>query len=112
MCYTCLSNLKNWNKKMVEVTCIQEKLITYLQQSESTPHRSQRSKRTFSEAEREESAELIEPDNTLAENLRILQEETLSRAEETLEPSEPGESITIDADESFNIDVDVSVLYD
>ena len=98
---------------MAEVTRIQEELVTCLQQSESTSHRSCRSKRTLSEAETEESTELIVPDD--AESLPMLQDETLTTAEETLttaeETLEPGESSTTNADESFNIDVDVSVLY-
>lgn len=106
ICYSCLTNLRNWNKKMAEVTRIQEELVTCLQQSESTSHRSRRSKRTLSEAETDESTELTVPND--AESLPMLQDETLTTAEETLEP---GESSTTNADESFNIDVDVSMLY-
>ena len=102
LCYCCLMNLKNWNKKMAEIAVIQGEVKGHLQQSMS--QRSNRSKRTLSDVDREESAELLEPANNTSETSSVIQ------AADTLDPSEPEESVTNNADESFEVDVDVSIL--
>ena len=87
---------------MAEIAVIQEEVKGHLQQSMS--QRSNRSKRTLSDVDREESPELLEPANNTSETSSVIQ------AADTLDPSEPEESVTNNADESFEVDVDVSIL--
>jgi len=102
LCYCCLMNLKNWNKKIEEIASIQEQIKTHLQQ-ESFLQRSNRSKRTLSDVDREESAELLKQSNCTSETSAEIQ------VGATLDPSEPEGSGANNADDSFEVDVDVSI---
>ena len=62
LCYCCLSNLKKWDKMITEITVIQEQLKKHLTQSPSCSQ-AYRSKRTLSEAEREDGS--TSPQNSL-----------------------------------------------
>lgn len=86
---------------MTEIAGIQEEIKAHLQQS-MLLHRSNRNKRTLSEAERE-TAEFREEANNAIESSAAIQVQRLNRVDDTLEPSEPGESAT--DDESFEVDV-------
>ena len=62
LCYCCLSNLKKWDKMITEITVIQEQLKRHLTQSPSCSQ-AYRTKRTLSEAEREDGS--TSPQNSL-----------------------------------------------
>ena len=96
LCYSCIHNLKNWEKKVAEVSSIQEKLKLFLQQS------TRRNKRTLSEAEIEESQEFHQQKSVVTP--AVLQSES-SNGMDRMETEENATN----ADESSDVEVDVSI---